>query len=178
MVAPAQIKSLEAKLTKLEQGVDFEAEAGRMGKAKNTQMFSHNGKGQAIWNGMGTTKTKQSPTLFITNIPRGKINELDTVFKLDPGFFRVRVVRHMAFVDYETVADATRAMIKHQNERMPGISLEHGGIMIDVRGPAAPPPPPGDGWDDVRPARDACQLDRASPCHRHPRPPPSSVLAV
>ena len=37
----------------------------------------------------------------------------------------------MAFIDYESIYDATQGMIKHQNGRMPGVPLEHGGLVID-----------------------------------------------
>lgn len=35
--------------------------------------------------------------------------------------------------DFESIADATKSMVKHQNERLPGVGLQRMGLMIDVR---------------------------------------------
>ena len=37
----------------------------------------------------------------------------------------------MCFVDFESIADATKSMVKHQNERLPGVGLHRMGLMID-----------------------------------------------
>jgi len=129
--AEAQMKAIQAKLAKLEQGVDAETELGRLGKTGNKHVFNTRGKGSGVWNGVCTTKTKQSTTIFISNIPRGKIGNIKDIFKDDPGFYATRIIRHMAFIDYESIYDATQGMIKHQNGRMPGVPLEHGGLVID-----------------------------------------------
>jgi len=135
----AKIAAIEAKLSLLEQGVDGVAMIGRVGKAANTLMFKgdRGGKGPAVWNGLGTTRTKQSPTLFVTNIPQGISSsptfekQMRQVFEKDAGFFGVRIVRKMCFVDYESIPHATKGMIAHQNFRFHGISLNHGGLLID-----------------------------------------------
>jgi hypothetical protein len=61
--------------------------------------------------GIGTTKTKQSQTLFVVNIPRGRQEEVHTIFEKDPGYFKTRLVRSMAFIDYESIPDATKGCV-------------------------------------------------------------------
>lgn len=58
-------------------------------------MFNSKGRAQAIFNGMGVTRTKQSQTLIVMNCPRGRFSELNDVFGKDPGFFGCRTVRSM-----------------------------------------------------------------------------------
>eukprot|EP00039_Didymoeca_costata_P002347 m.59501 g.59501 ORF g.59501 m.59501 type:complete len:245 (-) comp11253_c0_seq3:270-1004(-) len=125
------ISAIEEKLKKIEKGVEVADEVGAKGYSRNTVVFNKKGLGTAIWNGLGVTKTRQCPTLFVTNIPRGRMSDLEAVFKDDPGFDGVRSMRHMAFVDYKSISFATKGMIKHQNERMPGLPRSHGGLVID-----------------------------------------------
>jgi hypothetical protein len=152
---------------------------------------------------MGTTKTKPSPTLFVTNIPEGRVDEVscfsnthtrtctcththtrtytrahahahtyaltrththslththihtyththnihayirththtrthihkvEEVFKHEPGYFGYRKMRGLGFVDFEDESFATKAMIAHQNHRLPGVPMTRGGIIID-----------------------------------------------
>jgi len=129
--AVQQMKAIQEKLDKLDKGVDAETELGRLGKTGNKHVFNQRGKGVGVWNGVCTTKTKQSTTIFISNIPRGKIERVKDMFKDDPGYYATRIIRHMAFIDYESIYDATQGMIKHQNARLPGVSPEHGGLVID-----------------------------------------------
>ena len=49
--AEAQMKAIQAKLAKLEQGVDAETELGRLGKTGNKHVFNTRGKGSGVWNG-------------------------------------------------------------------------------------------------------------------------------
>ena len=82
---------------------------------KNGEIFNKSGHGPAIFNGFGTTRTSQSPTLFVTNLPpKVTTNELEAVFALDPGFQQLRTVRHMIFVDFYDIRTATSAMRLHQ----------------------------------------------------------------
>eukprot|EP00041_Stephanoeca_diplocostata_P008523 m.126241 g.126241 ORF g.126241 m.126241 type:complete len:254 (+) comp17364_c0_seq2:255-1016(+) len=137
--ASDKIRSIEAKLQLLEHGIEHRDTVGRVMQyaATNGKMFNNGADTTPVWNGLGTTRTKQSPTLFVTNIPRevfGSVKyqeEMDTLFGSDPGFFQVRIVRGMCFVDFESVADATRAMIAHQNHRFPNTGLHRGGLLID-----------------------------------------------
>ncbi len=62
---------------------------------------------------------------FVLNCSPKPLKEL---FKSDPGFFAFRTVRHMGFVDYATISDATFSMRKHQGHRFRD-HLE--GILID-----------------------------------------------
>lgn len=99
----SKILAIEAKLSLLERGVDATDLIGRVAAPKNTLMFkgSNGGKGAAVWNGLGTTRTKQSPTLFVSNIPgsvtesRGFQDQMQQVFANDSGFFGVRIIRKM-----------------------------------------------------------------------------------
>jgi RNA recognition motif-containing protein len=102
----SKIRSIEDKLSLLEQGVDANDMIGRIAHSKNSFMFKGDkgAKGHAVWNGLGTTRTKQSPTLFLANIP-GSISESKTfqeqmqqIFQEDAGFFAVRIVRKMWYV--------------------------------------------------------------------------------
>lgn len=129
-----KIRTIEAKLDMLEHGVEHRDTVGRVMQyaATNGKMFNNGADTTPIWNGLGTTRTKQSPTLFVTNVPReisGGVKyqeEMDTLFGKDPGFFQVRIVRGMCFVDFESVSDATRAMIAHQNHRFRNTGLHRG----------------------------------------------------
>ena len=78
--------------------VDRAAMAQRVApfKPSNAAMFNRDGRGPALYNGMGTTKTRPSPTLFVTNLPAAVTSaELEQVFQFDPGFQRIRTVRRM-----------------------------------------------------------------------------------
>ena len=87
-------------------------------KPRNTQMFNKSGKGLAIYNGFGTTRTAQSPTLFVTNIPPGLPTQtLEALFQHDAGFQGLRTVRHMIFVDFYDIKSSTRAMQAHNNAK-------------------------------------------------------------
>ena len=100
-------------------------------KPSNAAMFNRDGHGPALYNGMGTTKTRPSPTLFVTNLPAAVTSaELERVFQFDPGFQRIRTVRRMVFVDYDSESAATSGMQRHQNQRFKGVEGPHG-IAID-----------------------------------------------
>lgn len=99
---------------------------------KNGEIFSPSGTGRAIFNGFTTTRTRQSPTLFITNLPRGlPAIALQALFSNAPGFQQIRTVRHMVFVDFYDVRTATSAMQQCQNARFEGFEDVQQGIMID-----------------------------------------------
>jgi len=84
------IDAIEKKLQKLEDGDDAEDEQGKIGKYRNSFLFNRGGSsGSAVWNGIGTTKTKRSQTLFIANIPYGRFKEIQNVFKTTRGFSNV-----------------------------------------------------------------------------------------
>jgi len=86
-----------------------------------------------MWNGYSTTKTKPSLTLFVANIPPGAwFERVEAVFMADPGLTSVRQAKRntMVFVDYDDVPSATKAMLKHQDHRFPGLE-RGGGLKID-----------------------------------------------
>jgi len=94
-------------------------------------MFNRDGHNPAIFNGFGTTRTIQSPTLFVTNVPHGLPTQvLTSIFEDDEGFQQLRTVRNMIFVDYFDVRTSTDAMRAHQNQKFDGFSCDQG-IMID-----------------------------------------------
>mmetsp|Transcript_19993 Transcript_19993/g.41036 ORF Transcript_19993/g.41036 Transcript_19993/m.41036 type:complete len:307 (+) Transcript_19993:25-945(+) len=98
---------------------------------KNGEIFNKDGHGPKIYNGFGTTRTSQSPTLFVTNLPPSvTMVMLEAVFSLDPGFQQLRTVRHMIFVDYYDIRSSTDAMRFHQNHKFEGHPVDQG-IMID-----------------------------------------------
>lgn len=88
---------------------------------KNGKMFNPNGAGSSVWIGEGVTKTKQSRTLFITmvldilmliidlliicvQIPHSVgLEEVEDLFKPEPGFIAFRTVRRMAFIDFDEI---------------------------------------------------------------------------
>lgn len=135
--AKDKIKAIASKLEMLEQGIEHTDTVGRIKAPINSFIFNRDGKSTPIFNGLGTTRTKQSTTLFIANIPHEISNGprfsdiMTAAFSGDPGFFGVRLVRAMCFVDFESIADATKSMVKHQNERLPGVGLQRMGLMID-----------------------------------------------
>ena len=96
----------------------------------NGEIFAKGGIGPAIFNGFGTTRTPQSPTLFVTNLPSGVTTEsLEAVFAPDPGFQQLRTVRQMIFVDFYDIISATASMRLHQNHFFEGYPSKQG-IMI------------------------------------------------
>lgn len=98
---------------------------------KNGEIFNKSGHGPSVFNGFGMTKTPQSPTLFITNLPQSVTMEmLEKLFASEPGFQRLRTVRHMLFIDFYDIKSATAAMRVHQNHVFDGCSVGQG-IMID-----------------------------------------------
>ena len=69
------------------------APAARGFQPKNGEIFNKEGSGPAIFNGFGTTRTAQSPTLFVTNLPHGvTTGMLEAIFAPDPGFQQLRTV--------------------------------------------------------------------------------------
>lgn len=99
---------------------------------KNGEIFNPSGSGQAIFNGFTTTRTRQSPTLFVTNLPRDlPVVAVQAMFQNAPGFQQVRTVRHMVFADFFDVRTATSAMQLCQNARFEGFEDVRQGIMID-----------------------------------------------
>ena len=105
----------------------------------NQEIFRGGATGQlksGVFTGAGKTHTRPARTLFVTNVPNHVQSEdLEKVFEKDQGYERVRMVRRMCFVDYETVSQATAGMRKHQNFEFPvpeGQKLPNGrGIMVD-----------------------------------------------
>ena len=77
------------------------------------------------------TKTAQSPTLFVTNIPAGlPTAALEALFEHDAGYDGIRTVRHMVFIDFHDIKSATRSMQLHNNSKFQGYAVKQG-IMID-----------------------------------------------
>lgn len=138
--AEQKIQAISEKLDLLDRGIEHADTVGRVKPPKQTEnsfIFNKSGESQAVYNGLGTTRTKQNSTLYVTNIPRHVQNSRDfeksmgIIFKDDPGYFGIRFKRRMCFVDFESIADATKAMIKHQNQRLPGVKPDWMGLMID-----------------------------------------------
>jgi len=87
------------------------------------------GSSAGVWIGGGVTRTKPSPTLFMTSVPRGVDLELvRRSFAKEPGFVILRTVRRMVFVDFTDERSALAAMRAHQGEVFPGSSA---GLCID-----------------------------------------------
>jgi RNA recognition motif len=85
----------------------------------------------ATWAGRGVTRTSPSFTLFVTNIPSHITTaQVEMLFRSERGFFAVRAVRRMTFVDFDTIPDATRAMRKFQDYTFDGVAKGHG-LLID-----------------------------------------------
>lgn len=131
----AEIRSAQERLQMMEQNL---RRTNVMEDApQNGKMFKGDGgplRG-GVWNGVGMTHTKQCPTLIVANVPRS-VNEraVSDLFKKQPGFFALRCVRGMYFVDFDGVASATNAMIKCQNHAFAGHERDGGhgsGIAID-----------------------------------------------
>jgi hypothetical protein len=82
---------------------------------------SQRGSG-GIWTGAGTTNTRTSSTLFVTNLdPRVELSQVEALFSGEPGFFAFRTVRRMCFVDFTGVPQANAAMRKYQNHLFYGL---------------------------------------------------------
>lgn len=97
---------------------------------KNGQIFNKSGHNAGIFNGFGMTKTAQSPTLFVTNLPPFATTQaLEALFAHDPGFQRLRTVRSMIFVDFYDIRTATSSMRLHQNYKFEGVPADSQGIM-------------------------------------------------
>eukprot|EP00040_Diaphanoeca_grandis_P004940 m.30675 g.30675 ORF g.30675 m.30675 type:complete len:310 (-) comp16328_c0_seq1:280-1209(-) len=132
-----KIRAISNKLKLLERGIEHNDLVGVIKPPKNSYIFNRKGASAPIFNGLGTTRTKQSTTLFVSNIPFHVANSpnleeiMTKTFEHDAGFFSVRLVRQMCFVDYHSVQDATKAMVNHQNQRIGGSSLGRMGLMID-----------------------------------------------
>ena len=81
------------------------------------------------------TKTKANSTLFLSNLGvKGEANSSATmaerIFAECPGYFGVRPVRSMVFVDFDSIMAATNAMLRFQGHRpVPG----HTGLVSHVR---------------------------------------------
>ena len=89
--------------------------------AANSYLFNTKGSGPGVWTGIGTTKTKASSTIFVTNIPRDcALEQVQGLFATLPGFISFRTVRRLAFVDFNTIAQATEAMRTFQGYVLPG----------------------------------------------------------
>ena len=98
----------------------------------NTQMFANDADGPGILAGSNAvTRTKQSSTLFVTNIPPSVgMGAVEEVFMHDEGFHAFRTVRRMAFADFESIRHATASMRLHQGHKFEGHA--HGkGLAID-----------------------------------------------
>jgi hypothetical protein len=71
-----------------------------------------------VYAGGRITHTRQSPTLFVTNLdPSVCLESVAALFSAEPGFIAFRTVRRMCFIDYASVHDANAAMRKRQNHR-------------------------------------------------------------
>jgi len=87
-----------------------------------------------VWAGAGgrATHTKQSATLFVTNMdPRTTLEEVAQLFKKEQGFFAFRTVRRMCFVDFHSIRDATQALRKYQNYAFPSLPSGCKRLLID-----------------------------------------------
>eukprot|EP00927_Polykrikos_kofoidii_P005375 TRINITY_DN1212_c0_g2_i1.p1 TRINITY_DN1212_c0_g2~~TRINITY_DN1212_c0_g2_i1.p1 ORF type:complete len:308 (+),score=45.37 TRINITY_DN1212_c0_g2_i1:113-1036(+) len=79
------------------------------------------------------TRTRPTLTLFVTNIPNAQTSEtVKEAFANDEGFLQCRPVsrsgRRMVFVDYDSVACATKGLRRHQGQTWAGDST---GLSID-----------------------------------------------
>jgi hypothetical protein len=64
-----------------------------------------------VWTGIGVTKTKPQSTIFVTNIPHEiELEQVRALFVSLPGYISFRTVRKLAFVDFQTIPQATEAM--------------------------------------------------------------------
>ena len=76
-----------------------------------------------------STQTKQSSTLFVTNLdPSVSLEQVAALFEHEPGFFAFRTVRRMCFVDFHSVSSANLAMRKRQNHSFDGAERK---LLID-----------------------------------------------
>ena len=103
-------------------------------RVKNGKMFRGSGDGKrgGVWNGFGVTHTPQCPTLIVANVP-GRGQSAEAVIKLfepEEGYMTCRCIKHLVFVDFDSVGAATRAMVKHQNAVLPG-HKDGKGLAID-----------------------------------------------
>mmetsp|Transcript_42380 Transcript_42380/g.111634 ORF Transcript_42380/g.111634 Transcript_42380/m.111634 type:complete len:340 (+) Transcript_42380:29-1048(+) len=86
-----------------------------------------------VYDGNTITQTEQALTLYVSSIPEGvSFEALEGLFKDDVGFLSARPVgttkRRLAFIDFETIRDATLSMRMHQGYKFPGTKA---GIRID-----------------------------------------------
>jgi hypothetical protein len=66
---------------------------------KNSYLFNTKGGGAGVWTGIGITKTKPQPTIFVTNIPHDcELEQVERLFVNLPGYIGFRTVRRLAFV--------------------------------------------------------------------------------
>lgn len=96
-------------------------------------MFGADKQGQraGIFSGQGVTRTDPSPTLFISNIPRGaKREDVEALFAKEVGFLACRTVGRMLFVDFSSKHFALGAMRKHQGRQVAG-AVENTPLLID-----------------------------------------------
>lgn len=75
------------------------------------------------------TRTKPNRTLYVAALPhKAGADAVEALFKGEPGFVAVRMVRRMCFVDFETDRFATAAMRKHQGHKF---EKDEAGVVID-----------------------------------------------
>jgi hypothetical protein len=80
---------------------------------KNAAIFSAAGSGTAIWAGAGVTRTRASPTIFISGVPPHiPLERVEALFSGERGFLAFRVVRRMVFVDFRDETCSLAAMRK------------------------------------------------------------------
>ena len=88
------------------------------------------------------TKTKANSTLFVRNLSvKTEAAALaERIFVECPGYFGVRSVRSMVFVDFDSIKAATNAMLRFQGHRpVPGHTGMVSGAQLTMYNPAATP---------------------------------------
>ncbi len=71
-----QMVLLEHKIENLDRGHDSLDDIGALGVSRYSSLFNKKSKGPGVWNGFGITKTRQSHTLFVTNVPPKRLSEV------------------------------------------------------------------------------------------------------
>jgi len=67
---------------------------------------------------LGATRTKATSTLFVRHAPRSiKAVHIESLFSAAKGYIGVRHVRSMFFIDFESIAEASNAMVRFQGYR-------------------------------------------------------------
>ena len=71
---------------------------------------------RTVYVGKGfSTQNAPAPTLFVSQVPASTPRrDVEELFAQEPGYIALRTVRHMYFVDFDSVRQSTEAMRKYQ----------------------------------------------------------------